>query len=148
MPLVDWRVFKAQCFAESSFRPSAISPVGAAGMCQIMPNSTWKDLEKYLQIFGGNIFDPKLNIQFGAAYMKLQRAKWTSPRPEFHRHSLAMASYNAGFGNIYSAQKRCNMSIFYDSIIKCLPEVTGNHSKETTDYVSKIWKFYILLLGI
>jgi membrane-bound lytic murein transglycosylase F len=144
MPIVDWRILKAQCFAESSFRESVVSPVGAQGLCQFMP-ATWTEVSTLLGI-EGSPFDTTVNIQFAAFYMKRQRAKWTSPRPEFDRHSLAMASYNAGFGNIYSAQKRCDLSPFYDKIIVCLPAVTGEHSKETIGYVDKIWNYYLRML--
>jgi membrane-bound lytic murein transglycosylase F len=120
-----------------------VSPVGAKGLCQFM-DGTWGDVSRKLGI-SAHPFDPKFSIQFASFYMAEMRSNWTSPRPEFDRHSLAMASYNAGFGNLLRAQRLCHGSIFYDSIVDCLPQVTGRHSKETTEYVNKIWVYYLKL---
>lgn len=140
MPTVDWKLLKAQCYQESRFQQYAVSPVGAAGICQFMPG-TWQDLTTRHNI-SGSVFDPKLNIQLAAIYMAQLRSGWSSPRPELDRHSLALASYNAGFGNILKAQKLCDMSVMYDEIIQCLPDVTNHHSKETIEYVRNIWFYW------
>lgn len=144
LPTVDWQLLKAQCFAESAFNERAISPVGALGICQFMPR-TWEDVERGLKI-NGDPFDAKLNIQFASYYMAKLRNNWTSKRPEKDRHNLAMASYNAGLGNILKAQKKCNMAVLYPDIIQCLPQVTGNHATETIQYVIKIRNYYHMLL--
>ena len=141
--MVDWKLLKSQCYAESSFNALAISPVGAQGICQFMPG-TWDDVQTGLKI-KASPFNPKVNIQFAAYYMGKLRRSWSSPRPEIDRHNLAMASYNAGLGNLLSAQRKCNGQLLYDEIIECLPAVTGIHSKETIDYVKKIWRFYWML---
>ena len=39
----DWKWTKAQCIAESGLREDAMSPVGAQGLCQVMPN-TWREV--------------------------------------------------------------------------------------------------------
>ena len=143
MPAVDWRLLKAQCWQESRFKVDAVSPVGAAGICQFMP-ATWKDMTNRTG-FTGSVFNPKLNIKLAAIYMGQLRNGWSSPRPETDRHSLAMASYNAGFGNILAAQRLCDMSVMYDEIIQCLPDVTKHHSKETIGYVQNIWMFWYQL---
>ena len=58
------------------------------------------------------------------------------------RHSLALASYNAGLGNVLKAQKAGGGSLYYTPMIKALPSVTGKkNSKETTDYVNRIWVY-------
>jgi len=36
---LDWRMVKRQVEAESSFRPQAVSPAGAAGLMQFMPGT-------------------------------------------------------------------------------------------------------------
>lgn len=143
MPMVDWRLLKSQCYAESAFDPAAVSPVGAQGICQFMPG-TWEDVQRGTKI-QGSPFDPDVNIQFAAYYMSRLRRTWSSPRPESDRHSLAMASYNAGLGHLLNAQRRCNGALLYDEIIVCLPYITGRHSKETITYVQRIWRFYWLL---
>lgn len=102
---------------------------------------TWRDVEEQLNI-RGNAFDAELNIKFAAYYMHRLRRNWTSERSEWNRHSLAMASYNAGFGNLLEAQKQCGMPKKYYDILSCLPCVTGHHSQETFGYVEKTWDSY------
>jgi len=140
-------MLKAQCIAESNLDPLAVSPVGAMGLCQNMP-ATWKESEQALNITG-DPFQASINIQLSAYYMMKQRRFWTSPRPDSDRMSLAMASYNAGAGHLYKAQKACGGGNMYSEIIKCLPDITGRHSEETINYVKRIWNFYIaMVLGL
>ena len=137
----DWRLLKAQCYQESRLKKYAVSPVGAMGLCQFMPG-TWADMKKRYP----DLTDPFLPIQSiraAAIYMSDLNRFWRSQRPQTHRYKLAMASYNAGAGNMHKAQKKCGNLILYDEIIKCLPQITGRHSKETIDYVQLIYyKWY------
>ena len=111
------------------------------GLCQFMP-ATWDEQERNLKIRGSS-FDATLNIQFAAYYMSKLRAVWKSPRPLRDRESLAMASYNAGTGNILKAQKKCGNKATWADISPCLKNVTGvKNSHETHTYVSRIWKYY------
>lgn len=148
MPGVDWRLFKAQLYQESRLNPKAVSPVGAQGLGQIMPG-TWSDIIRQLKLDKHLVFNPKANIQASAFYMAKMRRFWTAPRPEADKHSLAMASYNAGAGNILKAQKRCRNAQLYQPIIRCLPKVTGHHSKETITYVRRIWSYWVkMMVGV
>jgi hypothetical protein len=69
--------------AESAFRPYAISPVGAAGLMQLMP-SVW--LGARLQ----TPFEPSSNLRAGSRHLRalLERFKGDL--------TLALAAYNAG----------------------------------------------------
>lgn len=142
LPYVDWRLYKAQLYQESLLNPNAVSPVGASGLAQFMP-ATWREYQAAART-GADPFSAAHSITAGAWYMAKQRHIWKTPRPESDRHSLAMASYNAGAGNIIKAQSKCGGRIEYASIIKCLPDVTGHHSKETITYVQRIWRYYIV----
>lgn len=142
MPGVDWYLLKAQCYQESRLNPAAVSPVGAQGICQFMPR-TWSDVAIKLDLPpGASAFAPQLAINAAAFYMSRIRAQWSAPRPEPDRHSLALASYNAGIGHILSAQALCGDPSSYSAIIVCLPSVTGKHAKETTGYVELTWSWY------
>lgn len=134
----DWRLYKAQCWQESRFKPDAVSPAGAQGVAQIMPGTwnQWK-LKDY-----DNPFDAEQSIMTGARYMGYLYGQWRWPRPEIDRLCLAMASYNAGLGNILNAQRNANNASLYAHIMRMLPEVTGRHSAETIDYVKKILGFW------
>lgn len=142
LPGVDSDLIKAQCWQESRFKTDAVSPVGAAGVCQFMPG-TWKDAKKSLGLPSSlSVFHPEQNIQAAAFYMGAQYKTWKSPRPPEDRHNLAAASYNAGAGHLINAQKLCGSPALYREIVKCLPNVTGKHSKETIGYVRYIRGFY------
>ncbi len=140
MPEIDWLLWKAQIKQESGFNCNATSPVGAQGCAQIMP-STMRDISRLSGIVG-SAYDPEIGINAGAFYMAKQRAIFKSPRPDFERHNLAMASYNAGAGNIIKAQKLAGNPIDWQPVADKLPLVTGKHAKETTDYVVKIRAYH------
>lgn len=143
MPGVDWKLLKAQCYQESRFKPKAVSPVGAMGLCQFMP-ATWQDVPMFIRE-GSSAFDERANITAAAWYNSKLFQFWHWRRPELEKIKLMLASYNAGAANVSEAQKLCDMAINYDPIIKCLPDVTGHHSKETIHYVKSITKFWSAL---
>ena len=138
----DWRVVKAMCFQESRFKPMAISPVGAQGVCQLMPD-TFSFIVERIGMNGADVFEPKDNIFAGVAYLAWIKNQWSSKRTNWQRMELTFASYNAGIGNVLKAQKKCNNSLVWAVIQHCMVEVTGiNNSKETLDYVNKIENWY------
>lgn len=142
IPGMDPDLLKAQCWQESRFKEKAVSPVGAAGLCQFMPG-TWRDVRSAARISSDiSVYHPEYNIQAAAYYMGTLYRSWKSPRPMADRHNLATASYNAGAGHLIKAQKLCGNSNLYREIIPCLPRVTGKHSKETIGYVVNIRGFY------
>ncbi|RYD06862.1 hypothetical protein N752_01675 [Desulforamulus aquiferis] len=81
---------------ESNFNPNAISPKGARGLMQIMPNTgEWI----YQQISGGSLnqdklFDAETNIALGTWYLADLSAEFKGDLV------LVIASYNAGRGNV------------------------------------------------
>lgn len=138
----SWKIYKAQLYQESLLNPTAESHVGASGIAQFMP-ATWKEVKGQLGFaHSASAKNPKLAIKAGAYYMAKLRRFWKAKRPEFHRHSLAMASYNAGTGNILKAQRICGDARMYNEIVVCLPKVTGRHSEETITYVNRIWRYW------
>lgn len=84
---VDVDLIRAVIRAESNFNPRAKSPVGAQGLMQLMP--------ALQQDFGiEDAFDPRQNVMGGVRYL----------RKLLDMHggnvALALASYNAGPGNV------------------------------------------------
>ncbi len=81
---------------ESSFDRAAVSPVGARGMMQLMPATAREvsgklglsyDLSRLTQ-------DPSYNVMLGSQYFETLVNYWGGNAP------LAVASYNAGMGNV------------------------------------------------
>ncbi|MEM1156089.1 MAG: transglycosylase SLT domain-containing protein [Pseudomonadota bacterium] len=140
LPAVDWRWLKAQAWQESRYDPNAVSPAGAVGVMQFM-EGTWGDMERRYDIQGRRT-DATASIMAGAAYMSRCVSFWKWPRPTMDRYALALASYNAGRGNIREAQRVMGDPSLYAEIIIGLPQVTGHHSKETIGYVSSIFDHY------
>lgn len=74
--------------AESTGDASAVSPKGAMGLMQIMPD-TWRELRAMLNL-GADPYDPRDNITAGAAYLR-----WLHDR---YGDAGFLAAYNAGPG--------------------------------------------------
>ncbi|MDV7211498.1 lytic transglycosylase domain-containing protein [Azotobacter beijerinckii] len=73
--------------AESNYDPHAISPKGAAGLMQLMP-----DTARELGV--ADVWDPAANIRGGARYLKRLLEMFDQDL------SLAVAAYNAGPGAV------------------------------------------------
>jgi membrane-bound lytic murein transglycosylase F len=140
----DWRLLKSQLLQESQLNPTAVSNRGAEGIAQFMPG-TWADVKRMMHLpDNASPRDPNFAISAAAYYMNYLWGKWTSPRPPMDRYALALASYNAGLGNILKAQKEAGGALDYKSIIAALPKVTGRaNAKETTDYVRRIFGYWL-----
>lgn len=106
---------------ESSFNVEARSPVGAAGLFQLMPEtakrfglSLWPRDERY---------QPDPSARASAQYLKFLYDKFKDWR-------LALAAYNAGEGTVQRALKRRNAQTF--------DEIAGDLPVETQMFVPKV----------
>jgi soluble lytic murein transglycosylase-like protein len=84
---LDPRMIKAVMETESAFNAMAVSPVGALGLMQLMPAVA-------AELGADDPMDPRQNIMAGARYLRQLL--------DAHRGNirLALASYNAGPGNV------------------------------------------------
>ena len=82
--------------AESSFRSDAVSPVGAVGLMQIMPSTAeWLAEMMGISYREEDLFNPAYNIRMGTFYLR-RLINY------FGHVDTALASYNAGMGNVRS----------------------------------------------
>tara|TARA_R110000772_G_C13310282_1_gene440263 strand:+ start:1515 stop:2015 length:501 start_codon:yes stop_codon:yes gene_type:complete len=140
-PEHDWRLFKAQIWHESGFKPAAKSPVGAEGLAQFML-PTWLEWRGKAGFPTHDRKDPRASVFTGACYMKYQISQWTSPRPAMDRYCLAAAAYNTGLGRLLESQRIARGAYPYSKIIEKLPQVSPDGYQETTNYVRRILKTY------
>ena len=82
------RRIEAIIMAESSGDPKAISPKGAMGLMQLMPD-TWVELRDQHDL-GADPFDARMNTLAGTAYLKVMQGRFGYP--------ALFAAYNAGPG--------------------------------------------------
>jgi soluble lytic murein transglycosylase-like protein len=145
LPGIDWRIWKAQLYAESSLDPLAESPKGAVGLSQMMP-LTWAAWSPKAGFKGALRTDARASIFTGAMYMRWLLDEWDSPRPDLDRYCLAAASYNCGLGNALKAQTAVKGKLLYAEIAKGFPTANPNGAKETLKYVKTTLEHYIYLL--
>lgn len=81
---------------ESSFDPYVTSHAGARGIMQLMPGTAREQAGKLGVGYDGYklISDPSYNVMLGSAYFQRLLNNWNGSVP------LAVASYNAGSGNV------------------------------------------------
>lgn len=84
---VDAELIQAVIAVESCFNPRAVSPAGAEGLMQLMPDTADR--------FGvSDSFNPKQNIQAGSRYLKWLLSRFNG------NVQFALAGYNAGEGRV------------------------------------------------
>lgn len=129
---VDEAYLYAVVLAESSFRPDAVSNVGAMGLMQIMPDTgAWiaKKLDMGDTYTADMLTDPAVNTRLGAWYLHFLLDRYDGDM------RCASAAYHAGQGTVdkwladpaYSSDGQTLAVIAYDS---------------TDNYVNKVMRYY------
>jgi soluble lytic murein transglycosylase-like protein len=121
---IDPRILRALCFMESRYRLDAVSPKGARGPMQLMPDTARR--------YGvTNPHDPKQAIEAAAQYMRDLLAKFGG------RLDLALAAYNAGEGTVDSFLSGRPLLLPSGKVINPHRLMTGGLPpyRETQDYV-------------
>jgi len=118
--------------AESQFRPEVISPVGAKGLMQIMPE-TGRQVARLLGDEGefqeGSLLIPEVNIRLGMKYLARLSSKFKSSL------GLVAAGYNAGPHRVEGWLHNFGY-LEMDEFIEHIPFV------ETRNYVKKVSRNY------
>ena len=91
-----WSLAQGISRQESSFNPYAISHAGARGMMQLMTGTAREQADKMGVGYDSYrlLTDPSYNVMIGSAYFQRMLNIWDGSIP------LAVASYNAGSGNV------------------------------------------------
>jgi len=91
-----WSLVHGITRQESSFDRTAVSHAGARGLMQLMPATAREQADKMGYGYDGGRLtsDPAYNVMLGSAYFERLVRQWDGSYP------LAVASYNAGAGNV------------------------------------------------
>ena len=113
---------------ESSFAPEASSWAGAVGLMQIVPN-TAKWVAKQIDWPDYTLTNPEDNIALGTWYLAHNHQRYN------HNSLLAIASYNAGTGNVSRWKRKYSLKD-PDLFVEKIP------FPETKDYVEGVFSNY------
>jgi len=113
---VDPHMIHAVILVESSGRPDAMSPCGAAGLMQLMPG-TFVEMAQLLHLPKPDIWDPAQNVRCGTCYLRLQYKKFPSVREVLERWQFALAAYNCGAGYVQIALRLAEIE--HGAISRC-----------------------------
>ncbi|MDY6970200.1 MAG: lytic transglycosylase domain-containing protein, partial [Spirochaetota bacterium] len=119
--------------SESSFNHKAVSPAGATGLMQLMPE-TAKGVAKDLKISSYDLKNPLISITFGTRY--LQWLKRIFPGGYTKSFEKIVGGYNAGAGNVIKWRKKLRYNDI-DYYIEFIP------FKETKGYILRTKKYLI-----
>jgi len=114
---------------ESSFRPEAVSPVGARGLTQIMPETfEWLQGKTGEALPLAALFEPETSVRYGALLLR-------TLLDEFGDTGTALAAYHAGRGRVNGWLR--DPSLSPDG--RALPQIPA---PDTRHYVNKVMKAY------
>jgi len=137
---VDWLLMAALGYQESQLDQSKRSHAGAIGIMQVMPATA-----KQMRI--GNIDQLEPNIHVGVKYVRhlIDTYFDDASVDELNRALFAFASYNAGPTRIRSLRQETkkqglNPNIWFNNVERVVAQRIG---RETVQYVSNIYKYYI-----
>lgn len=113
---------------ESALNPFARSPVGAAGLMQLMPQTAANIAGKCGIAYSGKdaLFDPEINVSFGSCYLMQLLEKYGGNR------ILASAAYNAGPCRVTKWTDSDGAGVAADIWVESIP------FKETRNYVQNV----------
>ncbi len=122
----------AVAIIESGMQPDAVSPAGATGLWQFMPETA-----REYQLYVGDGFDERRDpvLATDAAARHLRDLYLT-----FRDWSLALAAYNAGLGRVREKLDSSGSDDFWTLCARA-----GSLAQETVDYVPKVLAMVTIL---
>ena len=117
---------------ESRFNPAAVSPAGAVGLMQLMPDAAARAAgDDKLKQDMTPLFDPAFNLRVGQDYLT-----WLMERGVGYDLLQVVAAYNGGPGTLQKTVAMVGDQADSLLVIECLPSV------ETRNYVEKVVAAY------
>jgi soluble lytic murein transglycosylase len=113
---------------ESRFEPEIRSPAGALGLMQVMPGTGQWVADK-IQLKDYSLTNPDQNVNLGTWYLDYTHREYGN------NSLLAVASYNAGPGNVAQWVKKYGLDDF-DAFVEKIP------FRETKGYVESVFGNY------
>ncbi len=113
---------------ESRFEPQIKSPVGATGLMQVMPD-TAKEIAQRINLKDYSLTNPEDNVKLGTWYLDYTHKVYDN------NSLLAIASYNAGPGNVSNWLKKYKLDDL-DVFVENIPFA------ETKGYVETVFGNY------
>lgn len=132
---LDWALVFAVIKVESDFNPNALSKKGAVGLMQLKP-STADYVAKLKGQEQVDLYNPKVNIEYGCYYLKYLIEK-------FKNTNTAVCAYNAGEGKVSSWLRNSE----YSKDGKTLDTIPFPETKEYLDRIEKTFNKYKKLYG-
>jgi soluble lytic murein transglycosylase-like protein len=119
---VDVALVKAVVAVESAFEPEVVSPKGAIGLMQVIPETAQRYgvNDDQRRSVAQKLLDPAINLRIGTHHLAALLALFANDVP------LALAAYNAGEAIV----------VRYDNQIPPYPE--------TQEYVKLVQQFYAM----
>jgi membrane-bound lytic murein transglycosylase MltF len=137
---INWLLMAAQGYQESALDQTRRSQTGAIGVMQVLP-ATGKEMAV------GDITRLEANIHAGIKYVRFMVDTYYRDEPvdALNKVLFAFASYNAGPNRIRALRKEAaamqpNPNVWFDNVERVAAARIG---RETVQYVSNIYKYYI-----
>jgi soluble lytic murein transglycosylase-like protein len=135
-------LFQKLIQTESGYDVEALSPKGAMGLGQIMPE-TAKELGLNIgdTKTPGSVWHPESNLDASGRYLRKLYDKYRKEGiPGEEAWNFAAGAYNAGMGNIAKAIKIASHEPIktWNQVAQVLPKITGKYSQETIRYVNRL----------
>lgn len=96
--LFPWTLLAAQAYQESRFETDKKSRFGAVGLMQLLPTTA-----EQMGIYDLHV--PEKSVQAGTRYLKYLYTNHWSHLPDSEAVKFTLASYNAGPGHVFDAQR-------------------------------------------
>ncbi len=151
----DWQLLASISYQESRFDPNVVSWVGAEGLMGIMPNTA-----RALGVTPHELKDPEVGIRTGVECLRRFRQGFSAIEDNTEKIKFVLASYNAGIGHVYDAQKLTEKygknPLLWEDVseyirLKSDPEYYNDpvckhgylRGSETFDYVDEVMNRYV-----